>query len=185
MSLNSLTKFALSAFAALALSATAQAVAIGDANYLGFVNPGLPAGDAQTASYVQTLIDLAPGATLGTPPGATNDNYFERSLNVFANLPDAEFGVKQDNSNATIDVTGWTYLLAKYGVGSNAAGTHVWYVGDLTGVVDIPATFEGNGLSHSTLLTGGGTTVPDGGTTAVLLGLGLVAISFIARRRAV
>jgi hypothetical protein len=30
-----------------------------------------------------------------------------------------------------------------------------------------------------------GTSVPDGGTTAVLLGLGLVAMSFVARRRMV
>jgi hypothetical protein len=38
------------------------------------------------------------------------------------------------------------------------------------------------GISHETL--NGGATVPDGGTTAVLLGLGLVGLSLIGRRRA-
>jgi len=40
------------------------------------------------------------------------------------------------------------------------------------------------GISHITMAGAPGTTVPDGGATAALLGLGLVAVSFFARRKA-
>ena len=73
----------------------------------------------------------------------------------------------------------YTYLLAKYD-GPNY-GTEVWYVGDLSGLITIPATAGGYGLSGWMLFGPGVSGVPDGGTTAMLLGAALGALG-MARR---
>ena len=74
---------------------------------------------------------------------------------------------------------GFLYLLAKYD-GPNG-GDEVWNVQGLTGLMTIPLTGFGQyGLSHFTLF-GGGTQVPDGGTTAALLGAALAGMGFLRR----
>ena len=59
-------------------------------------------------------------------------------------------------------------------------GSEVWYVGDLSGTITIPATAGGYGLSGWTLF-GSASSVPDGGTTAMLLGAALSVLG-LARR---
>jgi hypothetical protein len=87
-----------------------------------------------------------------------------------------------DEANDVL-VNGWAYISGKYG----NDGIHVWYIGNLaaTDTVTLPQKFAGTtgpGLSHFTLYTADQFDVPDGGTTAALLGLSLVGLGMIRRR---
>lgn len=101
-------------------------------------------------------------------------------------LPSATYVGKDDNAAdgwASVDASLYDYVLGKYG---NA--TYVWYLGNLAdGPYELAlkeAGVEGGqGLSHVSWFSGGGSRVPDSATTLSLLGLGLVAMSFAARRR--
>jgi hypothetical protein len=66
----------------------------------------------------------------------------------------------------------YTYLFASY----NGLGAEVWYVGDLHGVIKIPGIFNLYGLTKWTLFGPGGAGVPDGGVTAILLGVALATL---------
>ena len=159
----------------LAFSTNASALTIGDAQELGFVQFGIPSGDDARTTYVNHLIGMA----LGTSDVADGQTYF-RSNNSFSPLPTAVFAL--NGTSTTIDLGSglYTYLFAKYD-GPNY-GSEVWYVGNLSGIITIPATGGGYGLSGWTLFgLGGGGQVPDGGTTVMLLGAALGALG-IARR---
>ena len=163
----------------LAFSHNASALTIGDTQELGFVQFGIPSGDDFRTTYVNHLIGMA----LGTNDFADGQHYF-RSNNNFAPLPTAVFAL--NGTSTTIDLGSglYTYLFAKYD-GPNA-GSEVWFVGNLSGVITIPAfgLTEGQhyGLSGWTLFgPGGGGQVPDGGTTVMLLGAALGALG-MARR---
>ncbi len=76
--------------------------------------------------------------------------------------------------------------LRKYG----SEGIRVWYIGNLaaTDTVTLPSKFSpnvnGGGLSHYTLYNAperDTRDVPDGGTTAALLGLSMVGLGLIRR----
>lgn len=149
---------------------------IGDAHELGFVEFGIPSGDSDRLTYVNHLIGMA----LGTSDQADGQTYF-RSNNDFGPLPPAVLAGLVDGTGTSINLgTGGTYLylFAKYD-GPNY-GSEVWYVGDLSGIITIPATAGGYGLSGWTLFGSAGS-VPDGGTTVMLLGTALGALG-MARR---
>jgi hypothetical protein len=155
----------------LALSHNASALAIGDSQELGFVDPGLPTGDANRTLFVNTMIGLALGDSTHVIIGP-HDNLVIRSNNNFASLPTAIFA--QNGTGTTIDLGAqgtFTYLFAKYD-GPNF-GSEVWYVGNLSGIITIPNKGGGFGLSGWTLFTGDGVGVPDGGATVMLLGAAL------------
>jgi hypothetical protein len=160
--------------AMLAFSNNAKALTIGDAHELGFVNYGIPSGDADRLTYVNHLIGMA----LGTSDKADGQTYF-RSNNSFGQLPQPVLA--GHGTSTTIDLGSglYTYLFAKYD-GPNY-GSEVWYVGDLSGVITIPATAGGYALSGWTLFGPGVPGVPDGGTTAMLLGAALSVLG-VARR---
>jgi hypothetical protein len=149
---------------------------IGDAHELGFVNFGIPSGDAERTAYVNHLI----GMTTGTTDMADGQTYF-RSNNAFSPLPQAVFALNGPGNQTSINLgTGlYTYLFAKYD-GPNY-GSEVWYVGNLSGTITIPGTAGGYGLSGWTLFGPGTPGVPDGGTTVMLLGAALGALG-MARR---
>ena len=175
---------ALACVLALGMGATsAQALAIDDANYLGNIVPGLPSGETNEAAFIDALIALAPGADQ-TPCGddAATPNTCTRSDNVFANLPSpADFTDKDESGDNTVDVTGFAYILAKYGKGSETQISHVWYVGNLTGEQTVPDS-SGGGLSHISRFNATTNGVPDGGTTLMLLGTALVGLGALRRR---
>jgi hypothetical protein len=176
-STTKLALFSLAVFGALlAFSNNAKALTIGDGNELGFVNFGIPSGDSDRLTYVNHLVGMTPG----TSDKADGQTYF-RSNNAFSPLPQAVLGGLVDGTSTTINLgTGlYTYLFAKYD-GPNY-GSEVWYVGNLSGIITIPATAGGYGLSGWTLFGPGVPGVPDGGTTAMLLGAALGALG-IARR---
>ena len=189
---NTLTnKFALVSVAVCALmlglghnaSATPHAMppsislAIGDAHELGFVNFGIPSGDADRLNYVNHLIGMA----LGSEDDAFGQ-HFTRSNNAFGQLPQAVLAGHVNGTSTSINLGAgglYIYLFAKYD-GPNY-GSEVWYVGDLSGIIEIPATAGGYGLSGWTLFGTGVPGVPDGGITAMLLGTALGALG-LARR---
>jgi hypothetical protein len=157
----------------LAFSHNANALTIGDDHELGFVEFGIPSGDQDRTNYVNHLIGMALGST-DVALGQT----FTRSNNDFGPLPTAVFALNGTGTTIDLGTGGFTYLFAKYD-GPNY-GSEVWYVGDLTGIITIPATGGGYGLSGWTLF-GPGAGVPDGGTTVMLLGAALGALG-MARR---
>jgi len=174
------TKFALLltavAAALLTFTPSARALTIGDAHELGFVNFGIPSGDSDRLTYVNHLIGMIPG----TSDKADGQTYF-RSGNNFGSLAPAVLGGLVDGTSTSINLGAggtYLYLFAKYD-GPNY-GSEVWYVGDLSGTITIPATAGGYGLSGWTLF-GSAATTPDGGTTVMLLGAALSVLG-MARR---
>ncbi len=170
----------------LAFSHNASALTFGDANDLGQVLFGIPSGDADRTQYVNTLISLAPGTTGFPADGQTYNRSLANPGPGFPNYPTAVFalnGPVGDNSVDLGDGTLYSYLFAKYD-GKNA-GSEVWYVGNLSGTITIPGVGllpgQNYGLSGWTLFGPGGTSVPDGGTTVMLLGAALGALG-MARR---
>ena len=158
-------------------NAHALTLSIGDQHELGFVDFGIPSGDADRTAYVNHLI----GMGLGTADTFMN-NSFTRSNNNFGPLSTAVWAANGTGTSINLGAVGtYTYLFAKYD-GPNF-GSEVWYVGDLSGVITIPAFGSGGqyGLSGWTLFTAGGQGVPDGGTTVMLLGAALSALG-MARR---
>jgi hypothetical protein len=141
--------------------------------------PGNPADPSSVRSYVNYMITLSPGAS-GVFSGMT----FFRSNNVFANLPNATGGVSLGNvTTINLGAGGvYTYLFAKYD-GQNDY-SQVWYIGNLSGTITIPADGPlGHGLSDVILFgPGAGTGVPDGGTTVMLLGAALGALGMVRRK---
>lgn len=177
-------------------AASAEAVTIGDSDYVGMVVPGVPANPTDAASYVNYLIlmpinDVDPPQELGDPattPG--NNNVFTRSGNTCLALtgsvtcPSATTaGGDLDNQGnpGVIDVSAFQYLYAHYG-----GDAHVWYVGDLTTTTLPSNNLTGQGLSNWSLFnpTNGPPPpgVPDGGTTLSLLGVGLLGLGYLRRR---
>ncbi len=152
-------------------------LAIGDGHELGFVNFGIPSGDADRLNYVNHLIGMA----LGSQDDAFGQ-HFTRSNNAFGQLPQAVLAGHVNGTSTSINLGAgglYTYLFAKYD-GPNY-GSEVWYVGDLSGIIEIPATAGGYGLSGWTLFGTGIPGVPDGGISAMLLGTALGALG-LARR---
>jgi hypothetical protein len=168
--------------AMLAFSNNAKALTIGDSHELGFVNFGIPSSEQDRANYTNHLIGMA----LGTTDSALGQT-FTRSNHSFGPLPQAVVvtaTVTTPNPTPLISINLgagglYTYLFAKYD-GPNY-GSEVWYVGDLSGIITIPGFAGRYGLSGYTLFGPGGQGVPDGGTTAMLLGAALSVLG-VARR---
>ncbi|PYK70866.1 MAG: hypothetical protein DME44_09845 [Verrucomicrobia bacterium] len=155
----------------VALPTAARALTIGDSHELGFVEFGIPSGDADRTNYVNHLIGMSLGST-DTALGQT----FTRSNNVFGALPTAVFALNGTSTTIDLGTNLYSYLFAKYD-GPNY-GSEVWYVGNLSGIITIPATGGKYGLSGWTLFgPGGGNHTPDSGTTAALLGLALTGLA--------
>ena len=161
--------------ALFAFNQNAHALTIGDGQEIGFVDFGIPSGDQDRTDYVNHLI----GMGLGTQDDFQGQ-HFTRSNNNFGPLSTAVWAANGTSTSINLGAVGtYTYLFAKY-AGPNY-GSEVWYVGDLSGIITIPATADGYGLSGWTLFTSGGQGVPDGGTTVMLLGAALSALG-MARR---
>jgi len=88
-------------------------------------------------------------------------------------------GGPNDQINLGSTAGTYNYLFAKYD--NTAAGSVVWYVGNLHGIITIPQTWGQYGLSGWTLFGPGGAGAPDGGTTVMLLGAALGTLG-MARR---
>lgn len=159
-----------------AFSHHASALTIGDVRQVGVINHG-NVGDNNRTILINHLIGMA----LGTSDIFMSEN-FTRSMNNFGSLHSVlANGTNGSGTSVALGNSGlYSYLWAHYG-GPGGGTVEVWYVGDLNGTITIPG-FKGQyGLSGWTLFGPGGQGVPDGGTTAMLLGAALSTLG-VARR---
>jgi hypothetical protein len=153
-------------------------------SFMGTIVPNVPSSPTDEATYINALNSLAPGGG-----GVVSGQTLTRSANTlcFPTCPDVTTAgsvTNESGSSTNIDVTGFTYLLAKYDAAQG--GGLVWFVGGLSGLFDVQATFgtcgaQGCGLSHWALF-GPTTTVPEP-STLLLLGSALVGLGVYARKR--
>ena len=171
--------------AMLAFTHNASAVTnltIGDGKTLGYVYYGIPSGNQDRENYTNHLVYMYNNGIADDPSFLGQSYHIVNGSPAFgATLPNAVFalnGGPADQINLGSTAGTYTYLFAKYD-GPNA-GSVVWYVGNLTGIITIPQQWGQYGLSGWTLFGGPGT-VPDGGTTVMLLGAALGALGMVRR----
>jgi hypothetical protein len=159
----------------------------GDDYYLGFVSPGTPANIDVT--LINWLLALDPNGLDTTRPLNPSTNYIVSREDSPASLCavgtcDPATGSHEDvttNLSSLIDVSGYTYLLGKWG---NVA--HVWVVSGIDSVflpnkLDLNGT-QSQGLSNYGRYNKAPTAVPDGGATVGLLGLAMLGVGYLRRR---
>jgi hypothetical protein len=151
-------------------NASALTFTVGDNKYLGQIIPGTD-GNAERTAYVNHMIGMNPGGF-----GLFMNQVFNRSSNNFGALPTAVFAQNGTGTNISLGTGLYSYLFARY-----SAISFVWYVGNLSGNIQIPLVTTGGLLMGWTLFSAGGQGVPDGGTTVMLLGAALCALG-MARR---
>jgi hypothetical protein len=156
-------------------------LAIGDSRDLGLIDPNHPASPAASQDFVDILLSL----TSPSGPITIGANAYTRTANDplgFGNYPAADFAANLNGQFDDINLgSGFLYLLAKYD-GPNY-GSVVWYVGGLTGLIDIPDKAGQYGISNTYLFNGVPSNgVPDGGTTLMLLGSALAGLGALRRR---
>jgi hypothetical protein len=157
------------------------ALSIGDQHELGTVVHGIPEGDQFITQYVNAMIGLPLGGSTHVIIGQ-HDNLVSRSMNDFGSLPGpATLALRGSGTAIDLGAQGtYDYLFAHYG-GPGGGTVEVWFVGDLSGIVNIPQIGFGHGLSGWALFTAGGVGVPDGGATVMLLGAALGMIGLTRR----
>jgi hypothetical protein len=173
----------LVAAAAVALSLNVSAVPtpITSDYLLGRVVPGTPSSEADELVHLNFLITKYNAGLTGNqgdnPADAGPEVYHvEPGSQVPApNIPAATTAVANvgASGDTTIDLTPFVYhyLGLKYG-----NDRHYYYIFDLSGEISLPGTGgNGKGLSHYVLFDPQDTPMPDGGTTLLLLGAGLLA----------
>ena len=150
----------------------------GDSHVVGTVSPAAPASPQAHADYINFLITMGTNTSVAHDFGGSEgiQNLY-RTTNTFGSLPTASATGAVSGTGTTIDLNAlgtFTYLFAKYdGQNDNSV---VWNIAGLTGVITIPADGPlGYGLS-GWILFGPTGTVPDGGTTVMLLGAALGAL---------
>ena len=166
--------------------ANATTLSFGDVHDLGLISPNHPADPSDSATYTTFLKNMLPGAVVNGGPGG---NTFIRTAN-FPNSPsfanavfdqELSFTVAGITATVTLPSTGDFYLLGKFD-GPNY-GSEVWIITGLTGTITMPEFGSGEqyGLSHVYLFNPGTPSVPDGGTTLMLLGSALGGIGLVRR----
>jgi hypothetical protein len=162
--------------------ADTTALAVGDAYYLGSIDPGSPSSVAYEAGYINELITLGTGATTSITVHPHTWAYSRVGSTLVTTFPPALGGTAFTSADSPaltgINVTGYTYLLGKFG-----DRDYVWDVAGLQ-TVDLPshpvAGLHGDGLSHYALFNP--SSVPDGGMTLMLLGGALVGLATLRRK---
>jgi hypothetical protein len=169
--LNILTCFA--AIGLCAPNASAMKLTFEDSLWTGWFDPCASGVATAKLGCVDGLITLAPngGRALAGPPSPT------ASTGVPAGQTDA------NTPGIAHNVSGFADLLAQY---SGLTG-HLWLGVSLTGTMTIPGSTTipanlapGHQPSSSGPGVAGVDAVPDGGATAALLGLGLLAIRLVS-----
>src|SRR4029453_3510551 len=160
---------ATAAFCAAMLAFTPNASAVtdltaSDEHYLGLAALSLSPPSYPT-DIVNRLISMPVNSVV---LGYEGFDLF-RSGNDFGSLPTAVLALNGTGANITIGSGLYSYLLADY-TANNLFHAHVWYIGNLSGNITIPA----GGLIGWTLFGPG---VPDGGTTVSMLGCALLGLA--------
>jgi hypothetical protein len=175
---------AVCALLAFACTAKASTLNFFDSRDLGYVHYGIPSGDQDRTNYVNHLV----GMGLNSNDAFDGQTFFRSGNSCGTCTPVA----KADMTNGPVgDATvnlgsgGYLYLFAKYD-GPNA-GSEVWNIQGLSGVITIPTKGTPDkdnkyGLSGWSIWKGGETNTPDSGTAAALLGLGLTGLAGLRAR---
>ena len=171
MNIKTITKLA-AALALVGLMSSASALTFADA--VGTVRSGEPAGTSDETGYVNHLLGMAIGTT-ETFDGHAYAKFTSDTGTVGA-------GVQNTTGDNTGTGTGW--LLAKYD-GPNGGDVLFKIDGAFTIPQDSGTLWEndngkGYGLSHYTVFSS--RSVPDGGATAALLGVGLLGLAAFRRK---
>jgi hypothetical protein len=174
--------------AAISAANVSMAVTITVADLIGTVVPfdGPPLEEATDLNFLIVQYnggaangDVSPGPTAGSTYVLAVGANVPAPLLPLITLPPPEN--KVEDPAGSIDITGWTYMSAKFG----HQEAH-YYIGGLSGLLDVdndlysPFPSTAGGLSHISFFNRA--SVPDGGATAALLGLGLVALGLIRRK---
>jgi hypothetical protein len=198
-----LTIAALLASASVA-SLSAATITLNADDLLGWVspsNPNTPENHTEQTNFFIEAYNLgtADGTNLGNnvddPQSETN--WFYRPDGAPANLAAAVIsGTSVNTSNPVVDLGGFTYQYILFKQNTDA---WVYYIGDIAGTNSInwggnpltnPDASNENGsqISHYVLFNKSAPTptqhsVPDGGTTVLLVGAGLLLTAFAARQK--
>ena len=164
----------------LAFSHNVSALTIGDGQTLGTVMFGIPSGDQDRLNYVNDLVFMYNNGITDSVLDGQTMHIVNGAPAFGATLANAVLDGHVSGTSTSINLSGFgstfLYLFAKYD-GPNQ-GSVVWYVGNLSGTITIPADWNGYGLSGWTLF-GSGVSIPDGGTTVMLLGTALGALGIV------
>jgi hypothetical protein len=185
------TKISLAAMACACLALTnARAVPItlkvdpnvaGTTAYvLGSVNPPKSTSAANEVIYLDALIELS----LGGSTTVGSDTIY-RSDNSFGSLSQAtKVGDLSGDSTSIALGSSYQYLVAKYG--GAKGGLEIWDIASIASgtTIDIPADAYGAGddqygLSGYWLFDPKAKPVPDGGSSVLLLGFGLLCLALM------
>lgn len=155
---------------------------------VGYVVPATPANLSDELAYANNLINWYNG-DIANPSGGGYTYTLDAGSNVPA--PDLPLATGPGSQSVgvpgyPIDVTGYTYLFAKFG-----ADGALFYLDGYTSIDGFdPATgpfdAQGHGLSHIALF-GPGTPppppprVPEGGATLMMVGFGLAGVGMLRR----
>jgi hypothetical protein len=111
-------------------------------------------------------------------------NYYSTTF-----TPDLVSGESGDASGGSIVWDGPSYISgAEYLLVKDGNSKPAWYLFDIGGwdgkeTIELSNFWPGKGaISHVAIFGGGGTSVPDGGATAVLLGLGVLGLASLRRK---
>jgi hypothetical protein len=172
-------------FAALfAFTYNTSALTLGDEHELGTVNPSIPEGDADITSYLNAMIPLPLGGSIHVIIGPHDNLVTRNSFNDFGLLPKpASLALRGTGTGIDLGAVGtFEYLFAHYG-GPDGGFAEVWFGGDLSGGITIPATGDDHALSGWALFTAPSSNVPDTGSTLGLLFLALIGLLGASRFR--
>lgn len=165
--------------------------ALGNSIYeLGTVVPSEPANSSDETTMVTDLIGSYNTGTPSSPFTITIGSHsLTATLAAGSSVPTAPLPAPGANNGQvvinngpssayTVDLGtgGFNYLMIKWGRSSE-----FYYVGGLSGDVSFSNDINENGISHFDLW-GGDSTVPDGGTTVLLLGAALSGLGLLRRK---
>jgi hypothetical protein len=153
---------------------------------VGQVAPGTSTATADNAAYVDSLVDRS--HSINPSPYDLSGNAYtlfntQAGTLKYVDLSQSVFTGAVGGDNLVPNVTGYEYLVVKYD-GANGEA-YVINIRGITGDVQVPATDPRKNTHNRYLLFNDitpGTRVPDGGSTAILLGLGIVGAGLLRRR---
>jgi len=159
---------------------------LGDAYFVGLVDPAHPASLADEASFINNMITLGagdgPDSSFGD--GQTYDRTDSTLVATFATATTIN-AVKDDGKNETNNSSNlegvFQYILGKYD-GPNF-GSLVWYHEEgFSGEATLQGTAGGFELSHIAYFNKVGDTPVPAPATLLLIGFGLLGLGAFARR---